>query len=1122
MAETTRQQNLLVAEDWKKIYQSFRNADFQAYDYENLRKAMIDYLRLYYPEDFNDFIESDEYIALIDLIAYLGQSLAFRNDLNTRENFIDTAERRDSILRLAKLISYKGQRNKPAAGLLKFESISTSESLIDSEGIDLNNFTVFWNDNTNDNWLEQFVTILNAALVSGQRVGKSGNSQTINGTKTDEYRLNTFAGNLFKFEAEIQGAPINFEVVGATTEGKSSIYEVAPGDNTSFSILNRNDFLGNASNDTGWFLYFKQGTLQSLDLNLLESLSNRVVSVSVDNINNIDTWFYKIDSNGLLEDLWTEVPSVGFTNIAYNKLNATNRKIYEISTRLNDQVDLVFGDGVFAEIPQGRFRYYYRTSNNSTYKIVPNEISNVTISVPYISRNNRQETLTIVASLKYTVSNASSRESLADIKQNAPQQYYTQNRMVNGEDYNILPFTLFENVVKSKAVNRSSSGISRFLDVLDVTGKYSSTNIFCDDGILYDEETLNSFSFEFATKSDIQHFIETQLLPLFNLESIKHFYYDKYDRTTVTGVYWHRETNQSNGSTGYYKNIGDVALTIGNYVAPSSNRYYLRVGALVKYWAGAGNYFNLNRQITAGSPMEDGESEYLWATIRSVDVDGAYDQDELDFKQQGPVIINEIIPTGAEIVQIIPTFNNSLSSTLRITIVNKINEYKDFAIGYDQESFSYYVISAEDLDTTSDFSLTYAQDTSQTNKDSSWLVRFETDGSTYVVYFRGLEYIFESVLETRFYFDKTLRVYDVKTGTVIQDSIKVLKYNTKPDTTESMVVSKVLQIYDSIIESDGYRNNKRIKVTFNDLDDDGIPGNPDFFLEIIAPDVNPETKKVFYKIVDGEEIPQDRGVVVQDYNSLEDIELNKNNFENGIVFYVTSTDVFYLLTVVSSTRTITVADDYIYKVGRQDLAFQYRHNSPNNRRIDPSPNNIIDLYILTTTYNDDYRRWLADITDKVIQPSELTSEDLRLEFDALEDYKMVSDTIVYNNAKFKPLFGDKADSALRATFKVVKNPSSAISDTEIKVRLINAMNTYFAIENWDFGEAFFYTELSSYLHKELATFVSSIVLVPQDSALTFGSLFQINLEPDEIFVSAATVNNVEVIPAITSENINQG
>ena len=87
MSATDRQNRLLVAEDWKRVYQSFRNADFQSYDFENLRRVMINYIRENYPEDFNDYIESSEYLALIDLIAFLGQSISFRIDLNARDNF---------------------------------------------------------------------------------------------------------------------------------------------------------------------------------------------------------------------------------------------------------------------------------------------------------------------------------------------------------------------------------------------------------------------------------------------------------------------------------------------------------------------------------------------------------------------------------------------------------------------------------------------------------------------------------------------------------------------------------------------------------------------------------------------------------------------------------------------------------------------------------------------------------------------------------------------------------------------------------------------------------------------------------------------------------------------------
>ena len=119
MSSTDRQNRLLVAEDWKRIYQTYNNADFKSYDFDNLRRTMISYLRENYPEDFNDYIESSEYLAIIDLIAFLGQNLAFRIDLNARENYLELAERRESVLRLARLLSYNPKRNI-AANLQKF------------------------------------------------------------------------------------------------------------------------------------------------------------------------------------------------------------------------------------------------------------------------------------------------------------------------------------------------------------------------------------------------------------------------------------------------------------------------------------------------------------------------------------------------------------------------------------------------------------------------------------------------------------------------------------------------------------------------------------------------------------------------------------------------------------------------------------------------------------------------------------------------------------------------------------------------------------------------------------------------------------------------------------------
>jgi hypothetical protein len=168
MATTTRQTAIFGVEDWKRIYQTYREADFQSYDFETLRKSFVDYLRLYYPETFNDYIESSEFIALLDVMAFMGQALAFRTDLNTRENYLDTAERRDSVIKLANLVSYTPLRNTEASGYLKVFSVSTTENVLDYNGINLANLTINWADPTNLDWQEQFTVIINAALFNTQ------------------------------------------------------------------------------------------------------------------------------------------------------------------------------------------------------------------------------------------------------------------------------------------------------------------------------------------------------------------------------------------------------------------------------------------------------------------------------------------------------------------------------------------------------------------------------------------------------------------------------------------------------------------------------------------------------------------------------------------------------------------------------------------------------------------------------------------------------------------------------------------------------------------------------------------------------------------------------------------
>ena len=225
----------------------------------------------------------------------------------------------------------------------------------------------------------------------------------------------------------------------------------------------------------GWFFLFKQGTLLNQDFNLSERVANRTVNINIEGVNNEDRWLFQLDNVGTVSREWVYTENI-YTAAA--EQTSTLRPIYSVTSRANDQITLVFGDGVFSEIPVGIFRSYVRASNGLQYIINPSEMQNVVIPISYIDRNGNLQTLTFTCGITQPVSNSQARENIDAIKQRAPARYYTQNRMVNGEDYNIFPFTLYNSIIKSKALDRSSIGTSRYLDLVDNTGKYSSTNSF--------------------------------------------------------------------------------------------------------------------------------------------------------------------------------------------------------------------------------------------------------------------------------------------------------------------------------------------------------------------------------------------------------------------------------------------------------------------------------------------------------------------------------------------------------------------------------------------------------------------------------------------------------------------
>lgn len=1248
MSQSVRQSVLFAGEDFTKIYQSFKNVNFQAYDYDTIRSALIEYIRSFYPEDFNDYVESSEFIAIIELLAYLGTSLSFRVDLNSRENFLDTAERRESIIRLARMLSYQPRRNIPSQGLLKITGVRTTERVLDSLGRNLADNTIVWQDPNNDDAYEQFIAILNAAFQSSNTFGRPFKTGVAAGVNTSVYRLNSVPFDTsiaFNLSAISNGVPKPVDIVNMDFDEFGVFRERHPNPEVPWHIAYRNDGNGLASSGTGFFTYFKQGTLTSEDFIFAEPEENRTQQISGTNINNQDVYVQKIDESGSVIEEWTGVPSAVGSNIAYNDIGIENRTIYSVITELNDGITLKFSDGNFGEVPRDTFRVWTRRSANENIVFTPEEWTPKSFDIPYTGNDGRVYTLTMIAELVNTVSNGEPSETNEDIKENAPQVFYTQNRMVNNEDYNTFPLTRGNEIAKLRAINRTHAGHSRYIDINDPTGTYSSVLVNSEDGALYKEYdgTRASINNSIGTTVDnILDFIQDRLRD----QRLTQFFYDDYLRLVTpgdleTGTTDYRWTALNpnpaivGGEYGVVEDIssgGGVSPTVNN---TNGGKIQILTGARLKFQDQASNNF-------------------IWTSVIQKTDDPA------DANTLGPLTLSDKVPYSWALTEVIPFFRTTLTQPERDAIAVAINENSDFILKYQYENNTWVPTTIQSPQLDDEFS-----------NIGSWLlyVQFDTNSTgsveSYTVTTRGVKYIFESAKDVRFFFNPDQTIYDINTGRSLRDEI-VISGATDSRLTEtglfdetwtfdgssgewvltgdnsirypnnyiSLAIRKpvfvsiqpqgsvmvdlsstnqngiiqlsnstdgnILQISyaygtystqdvkwnirDRIILPDGYIDQRKVEVIPVDLNENEVIEVPDSFDLIVD---QSQDRVYFEKFTDFDDYEYYRvwsGVFVKGQiidltddpligltfggNSIAVNEIDliisegtKEQFETrltedgstipgetGTLWETHGTTPGVIGTVVAFVEnsfasqdivlrtfytiqddgTLLETDDYIERVGKSfvdkngqagKFSYKWRHYAPSDVRIDPSVSNIHDMLLLTKNYYNQVLVWKEENRSFSQMPAPPTAQELRSQFQELNQFKMLSDQLVFKSGHFKVLFGPQAEEELRARFKVVKLSNPVLSDNEIKSGVIQAIDRFFDITNWDFGESFYYTELAAYVHQQLQNAVASVVIVPTDAESEFGNLFEIPSAPNELFISTARVDQVDIVRNLTETNL---
>jgi hypothetical protein len=472
--------NTYAAESWDKVYTAFSQINFTSFDFDTVKESLLQYLQIYYAEDYNDFIESSELIALLELFAYAAELIAYRTDVAAHENFISTAQRKQSILRLAKLISYSASRNIPARGLVKINTVQTDQVIYDSLGNNLSNQIILWNDPNNTNWKEQFFLVMNASLTVP--FGQPSKSFQIADVLMQLYTFNnqtsTLNNGVFSFNAATSTSSVAMECVPIDIDSNGP-FERAPDSNAQFNLVYASDGRGDGSDYTGFLMFVKQGTLLLTNYTITQPTANRRIELSAINVNNTDVWVYQVDNANTITQNWVAVNNLADQTLAFNS-NTSTRYQYQIESLENDQIALLFGDGNFSDTPVGTFQFWTRTSVNQDINIPKTAIQGQAMQLVYTDATSVNHNFNMTFSLTSALQNNSASETIEHVRQSAPSTYYAQNRMVNGQDYNT--FMLQDStILKLNTINRTFAGQPKYIEWNDASGAYQNIKLFGDD-----------------------------------------------------------------------------------------------------------------------------------------------------------------------------------------------------------------------------------------------------------------------------------------------------------------------------------------------------------------------------------------------------------------------------------------------------------------------------------------------------------------------------------------------------------------------------------------------------------------------------------------------------------------
>jgi hypothetical protein len=1047
------------AESWERVYEAFQQVNFSAFDYNTVKSSLVEYLKIYHPEKFNDYIESSELIAILELFAYIAELLSYRADMNAHENFITVAQRKQSILRLATMLSYNPSRNIPARGLVKLTSVKTTEPVFDSNGNNLANVKIIWNDPNNAQWKEQFFLVINQVLQQSFGTVVPNDRVQIDDVVFELYTLNNndLINGVFPYTASADGSSHTMELVPVTLD-ENGPAERRPGVSNTFSLLYGSDGLGDSSPTTGFFMFTKQGTLKKETTTFDGITPNQLFEPSTENVNNTDVWLNQVDpatgdifteqvSDGLgrvvgVQGEWTQISNTGVHNVIFN--TDPNRNKYQIETLEDDKIRIIFGDGEFAEIPRGTFDLWTRQSSSELITIPRNAIDNATASFNYQDEISQPRTFNFTFSAISTFTNASPSESLERIRQSAPSVYYTQNRMVNGQDYNTFPLQ-DPTILKLRTINRTFAGDSKYLVWHDPSEYYEDVKLFGNDLVLFYRTdvlpiaTTNQSTITTVIRSNIQPVLSDVQLVTYHASNGIPLPARVFSAAEIAQI----ETTYN--------------TAVANNSFPISMVYSLNSTTMINEWTAYANDGTIpsNAIVSFVIEWDNGVWDITYNATRIV-IESPTTR--FWFNNEGnTTLLSETLTTQRDLITLLQA---------------NVNRDRD---GILTEDIPLQIVGGEIR--------TISPNIAQANINQLHVMPPDENSD-------GIP----DDLELASLIDRRVASTDIALG------LKTVPF-------EYLISLEELDVY----AIDGAGAETRLERGVDYYEREPVSGT----------DITNALLAVTHAKLPSTEITLNSipvGTVSLQYRELDYVYFQRQVVDNVTVFTPLADTPAVAGAWFDDPNKNTPNATYRRNRGRSGMNFAWQHRSPRGNLIDPSPTNINDMFVVTRGYYDALKDWTRGIG---AEPTSPTALQLRNDYKDILENKMISDTVVIHPGRFKVLFGPLAVPELQATIKVIRSSASSMTDNEIKLAIVEAVRNFFELEFWEFGETFNFSELASVIHGVLVNEVSSVVLVPTNGTNSFGDLLQVVPREDEFFIPNITTDQVELVDFLNPQTLRQ-